>query len=115
MKTAGYSKFNRSMIRAFKRASSLAINADTIDDKIHKRSLFKRFTYKGSKRRQIFNGKTKTYRYDWGNYLSYVEKANVSFNEFNGSDNIKKQSRKSWGRFNDLMAKTIKKIEKAKA
>ncbi|MDN3493511.1 reverse transcriptase domain-containing protein [Winogradskyella bathintestinalis] len=114
IKTAGYSKFNRSMKRAFKRATSLTINADTTDDKIHKSSLFKRFTYKGAKRRQIYNGKTKTTRYDWGNYLSYVEKANVSFQAFNGGDNIKKQSRKSWERFNELMGKTIKKVERAK-
>ncbi len=114
IKTAGYSKFNRSMKRAFKRATSLTINAGTTDDKIHKSSLFKRFTYKGAKRRQIYNGKTKTTRYDWGNYLSYVEKANVSFQDFNGGDNIKKQSRKSWRRFNELMVKAIKKTEKVK-
>ena len=114
IKTAGYSKFNRSMKRAFKRAASLTINADTTDDKIHKSSLFKRFTYKGAKRRQIYNGKTKTTRYDWGNYLSYVEKANVSLQALNGGDNIKKQSRKSWERFNELMGKTIKKVERAK-
>jgi hypothetical protein len=114
IKTAGYSKFNRSMKRAFKRSSSLAINAKSTDDKIHKSSLFKRFTYKGAKRRQIYNGKTRTYRYDWGNYLSYVEKANVSFNEFNGGDNIKKQSRKSWSRFNKLMVNAIENIKKSK-
>ena len=114
IKTAGYSKFNRSMKRAFKRASSLAINAKSTDDKIHKSALFKRFTYKGSKRRMIRNGKTKTYRYDWGNYLSYVEKANVVFRAFNNGDQIKRQSRKSWSRFNELMIKTIKKVEKNK-
>ncbi|MBJ7881872.1 reverse transcriptase domain-containing protein [Gelidibacter salicanalis] len=114
IKTAGYSKFNRSMKRAFKRASSLAINAHTTDDEIYKSSLFKRFTYKGAKRRQIYNGKTKTYRYDWGNYLSYVEKANVSFYEFNGGNSIKKQSRKSWARFHVLMVNAIKKIEESK-
>ncbi|RXG30668.1 reverse transcriptase domain-containing protein [Leeuwenhoekiella marinoflava] len=111
IKTAGYSKFNRSMKRAFKRVTSLTINADTTDDKIHKSSLFKRFTYKGAKRRQIYNGKTKTTRYDWGNYLSYVEKANASFFEFNNGNQIKKQSRKSWRRFNELMVGAIKKIE----
>ena len=62
----------------------------------------------------IRNGKTKVYRSDWGNYLSYVEKANVSFRDFNGGDNIKKQSRKSWSRFNNLMAKAIKEVEKSK-
>ena len=114
IKTAGYSKFNRSMKRAFKRAASLAIYADTTDDKIHKSALYKRFTYKGSKRRMVFNGKTKTYHYDWGNYLSYVEKANASFYDFNGGHNIKKQSRKSWSRFNVLMSRTIRKVTRHK-
>jgi hypothetical protein len=62
----------------------------------------------------VLNGKTKTYHYDWGNYLSYVEKANVSFSVFNGGDNIKKQSRKSWSRFNELMIKSIKKVNRQK-
>ncbi|MHB1105018.1 MAG: reverse transcriptase domain-containing protein [Lutibacter sp.] len=114
IKTAGYSKFNRSMKRSFKRATSLAINAKSTDDKIHKNSLFKRFTYKGSKRRMIYNGKTKTYRYDWGNYLSYVEKANAAFNTFNEGDQIKMQSRKSWSRFNVLMKSSLNKIKESK-
>jgi hypothetical protein len=114
IKTAGYSKFNRSMKRSFKRATSLAIHAKTTDDKLHKSSLFKRFTYKGSKRRMALNGKTKTYRYDWGNYLSYVEKANASFKEFNNGDVIKKQSRKSWNRFNKLMKSAEAQIEDSK-
>ena len=114
IKTAGYSKFYRSMKRSFKRATSLAINSKSTDDKIHKNALYKRFTYKGSKRRQVFNGKTKTYRYDWGNYLSYVEKANKTFKEFNASNAIKKQSRKSWNYFHVLMRKSLNKIEKSK-
>lgn len=114
IKTAGYSKFYRSMKRSFKRATSLAINSKSTDDKIHKNALYKRFTYKGSKRRMIFNGKTKSYRYDWGNYLSYVEKSNIRFREFNGDDCIKKQSRKNWSKFHDLLEESILKIEKSK-
>lgn len=114
VKTAGYSKFYRSMKRAFKRSASLAINAKTTDNEIHKGALYKRFTYKGSKRRMVFNGKTKTYRYDWGNYLSYVEKANAAFKQFNEGDHIKRQSRKSWNRFDTLMQKTVEKVEKSK-
>ena len=114
IKTAGYSKFNRSMKRSFKRATSLAINAKSTEDKIYKSSLFKRFTYKGSKRRQIYNSKTKRYRYDWGNYLSYVEKANKTFYEFNEGNQIKKQSRKSWSRFNGLMVSSIQEIKDSK-
>ncbi|WP_417371485.1 reverse transcriptase domain-containing protein [Gelidibacter japonicus] len=113
IKTTGYSKFYRSMKRSFKRAVSLTNNAKTTDDKIHKGSLYKRFTYKGSKRRLIHNGKTKTTRYDWGNYLSYVEKANIAFKEFNEGDQIKKQSRKSWGRFHYLMEKSNNEVMEA--
>ena len=103
------------MKSTFKRSVSLAINAKSTDDKIHKGSLFKRFTYRGAKRRQIFNGKTKTYRFDWGNYLSYVEKANVAFNDFNNNGNqIKKQSRKSWNRFNKLMNNSLNEVKESK-
>jgi hypothetical protein len=112
IKTAGYSKFNRSMKRAFKRSTSLAIHAMSTDDKIHKSALYKKFTYKGALRRMIQNGKTKTYRYDWGNYLSYVEKANITFRYFNKGDNIKRQSRKSWSRFNTLMQNALKELDK---
>jgi hypothetical protein len=114
IKTSGYSKFNRSMKRAFKRSVSLAIHADSTDDKIHKSKLYKKFTHKGAKRRLIRNGKTKNYRYDWGNYLSYVEKANSTFRDFNGTDVIKRQSRKSWSRFNELMNNAIKEVERSK-
>ena len=114
IKTSGYSKFNRSMKRSFKRSVSLAINADSTDDQIHKSALYKRFTYKGAKRRLIRNGRTKTYRYDWGNYLSYIEKANISFRSFNGGNNIKRQSRKSWSRFNTLMVQAITEVAKSK-
>jgi hypothetical protein len=114
IKTAGYSKFNRSMKRAFKRSVSLAIHADSTDDKIHKSALYRRFTFKGAKRRMIRNVRTNTYRYDWGNYLSYVEKANSTFKGFNRGDNIKRQSRKSWSRFNSLMQKALNEVETSK-
>ncbi|PIE50574.1 MAG: hypothetical protein CSA38_02705 [Flavobacteriales bacterium] len=114
IKTAGYSKFNRSMKKSFKRATSLAINASTTPNEIYKNSLYKRFTYKGARRRQIYNKNTKTTRYDWGNYLSYVEKANVTFKGFNGGNHIKRQSRKVWSRFYDLMRISLQKIEKSK-
>lgn len=114
IKTAGYSKFNRSLKRSFKRATSLAIKAKSTDDTIHKGALYKRFTYKGAKRRMIHNKNTKTYRYDWGNYLSYVEKANASFKSFNNGDCIKRQSRKSWSSFHKLMKKSFKQIQQNK-
>lgn len=111
IKTAGYSKFYRSMKSSFKRATSLAINSKSSDDTIYKNALYKRFTFKGAKRRQVFSDKSKSYHYDWGNYLSYVEKANKTFKEFNNSDAIRRQSRKNWNYFHDLMNKSLKEIE----
>ncbi|MEN8882654.1 MAG: reverse transcriptase domain-containing protein [Flavobacteriaceae bacterium] len=112
IKTAGYSKFYRSMKRSFKRATSLAVNAKSVDDEIHKGALYKRFTYKGAKRKRVYNKKTKTEKYDWGNYLSYVEKANASFRTFNGGNQIKRQSRKSWSSFHTLLNTSLKEIQK---
>ena len=114
IKTAGYSKYQRSLKRSFKRATSLAINAKSVDDKIHKGALYKRFTYKGAKRRMIHNKNTKTFRYDWGNYLSYVEKANSTFSSFNNGNQIKRQSRKTWNRFNIQLTKSYREIETAR-
>lgn len=115
IKTAGYSKFYRSMKRSFKRATSLAKYAKSTDDKIHKSALYRRFTYKGAGRRLIINKNIKTQKYDWGNYLSYVEKANSTFEIFNGGNQIKNQARKSWGKFHILMKNSIRQIEKHKA
>ncbi|WP_026810516.1 reverse transcriptase domain-containing protein [Arenibacter latericius] len=121
LKTAGYSKFYRAMKRSFKRSTSLAINAKSTDDKIHKSALYKRFTYKGAKRRKLYtpdplnpNKFKESFRYDWGNYLSYVNKANDAFRHFNQGDQIKRQSRKAWSNFHVLMVKSLNKIETKK-
>ncbi|SHJ67125.1 Reverse transcriptase (RNA-dependent DNA polymerase) [Arenibacter nanhaiticus] len=118
LKTSGYSKFYRAMKRSFKRSTSLAINAKSTDDKIHKSALYKRFTYKGAKRRKLYtsdpqnpNKFKERFRYDWGNYLSYVSKANDAFRQFNQGDQIKRQSRNAWSNFHVLMVKSLNKIE----
>ncbi|WP_150452184.1 reverse transcriptase domain-containing protein [Arenibacter lacus] len=121
LKTAGYSKFYRAMKRSFKRSTSLAINSKSTDDEIHKSALYKRFTYKGAKRRKLYtpdplnpNKFKESFRYDWGNYLSYVNKANDAFRHFNQGDQIKRQSRKVWSNFHVLMVKSLNKIETKK-
>ena len=75
-----------------------------------KRISKKILTYKGSNRKLIFrpskDDKTKyekTKEFDWGNYFSYIYKANDSMKELNGNDAIKRQSRKLWKKFNVLM------------
>src|SRR5690625_1377417 len=112
IKTQGFSKFHRSMKRSFKRATSLAVHAKTTPDEIYKHRLYKRFTYKGSQRRMRKEGKKVVRVHDWGNYLTYVNKSNAVFREFNGNDAIKKQSRKTWNRFHQLMNQSLNKIEK---
>jgi len=112
IKTSGFSKFYRSMIKSFKKSASLSKYSKNPDKRIFKSKLFKRFSYRGSKRKLIYrpsiDDKTKyvkTKEYNWGNYLSYVYKANFTMREINQDDSIKKQTRKFWKNFNHLMKK----------
>lgn len=122
IKNSGFSKFYRSMKRSFKKSSSLAIYSKNPDENLFKSRLYKRFTHRGAKRKLIYNqSKTdsskyeKTKKYYWGNYLSYINKANDSMRSLNGGkDVIKKQSRKFWNNFYQLMKFHEDKISSAK-
>lgn len=110
IKNSGFSKFYRSMKRSFRKSTSLALYSKNPDKSIFKSRLYKRFTHKGAKRKLIYRpSKTdptkyeRTKKYYWGNYLSYVYKANDSMKTINESDVIKKQAKKFWKRFNLLM------------
>ena len=110
IKSAGFSKFYRSMIKSFKKSASFARNSKNPDKRIFKSKLFKRFTHKGANRKLIYRpSKTdntkyvKSKEYNWGNYLSYVFKSNNTMKDINNSDSIKRQSRKLWRNFNKLM------------
>lgn len=110
IKTSGFSKFYRSMKSSFKKSTSLAIHSKNPDKSLFKSRLYKRFTYKGAKRKLIYRpSKTdstvyeKTNEYYWGNYLSYIYKVNESMKTINGDNFVKGQSKKFWKKFNDLM------------
>ncbi|RXK58845.1 hypothetical protein ESA94_15770 [Lacibacter luteus] len=110
IKPSGFSKFYRSMKGAFSRAESFALHSKNPDRRIFKSKLFRRFTYKGANRSIKFrplagNPKqyVKTKEYNWGNYLSYINKADQKMLNINGMNLIKRQSRRFWGRFNKLM------------
>lgn len=110
IKSAGFSKFYRSMIKSFKKSASFARNSKNPDKRIFKSKLFKRFTHKGAKRKLIYRPSkldhtkyVKSKEYNWGNYLSYVFKAETTMREINSSDSIKRQSRKLWRNFNKLL------------
>ena len=110
IKTSGFSKFYRSMKRSFKKSTSLAIYSKNPDKSLFKSRLYKHFTYRGAKRKLIYRLSKKnntiyekTNEYYWGNYLSYVNKANEIMKTINGTNFIKRQSRKFWKNFNNLM------------
>lgn len=110
IKTSGFSKFYRTMNGAFNRATFCAIYGQNKDNGLFKKRLYKRFTHKGANRKLIYrqskenpNVYYKTKKYDWGNYLSYVNKANEKMKDINGNDSLKKQASKLWRNFNKKM------------
>lgn len=112
LKSSGLSKYHRSMKSSFKKSTSLARYSKHPDKTIFKSRLYKRFTHRGANRKKIFrpskSDPTKyeeTNEYYWGNYLSYINKANDSMLSINGTDSIKRQSRKFWNRFHKLLKK----------
>ncbi len=118
IKNAGFSKFYRSMKSSFKKSTSLALHSKNPDKSLFKSKLYKRFSHRGAKRKMIYRpteaDKTvyeKSKKYYWGNYLSYINKANESMKFINGNDSLKKQSRNLWRNFYKLMTFHTNRIE----
>lgn len=119
IKTAGFSKFYRKMKRSFKRAGHFAKKAHIPSDSLFETSLYKRFTHIGAKRRlkwksdfNSFTGFTRSTEYDWGNFISYCNKANKVMKEINKDDSISAQYRKIWRKFHEVKKSTYIEIEK---
>ncbi len=112
IKNSGFSKFYRSMKRSFRKSTSLAKFSKNPDKSLFKSRLYNRFTHRGAKRKLIYQPSSsdqtkyiKTKKYYWGNYLSYIYKANDSMKSLNRDKGIiKKQSRRFWNKFNKLMS-----------
>ena len=88
VKTAGFSKFYRTMKRSFRRGAHFAKEAHIPSDSLFEARLYKRFTHVGSKRRLKWlpdpgspTGYSRSVQYDWGNYISYLDKANAVMKE----------------------------------
>ena len=118
IKASGFSKFYRSMKGAFNRSLGFALFGKNPDRRLFKSKLYKRFTYKGAKRKIKFRPSAnnpkqylRTKEYNWGNYLSYVNKADESMFSLNSGNCIKKQSRKAWARFDKLMKLNEKRLK----
>lgn len=124
VKTVGFSKFYRGMTRSIKRGKFYASKSHLKDKGLFKARLFKRFTILGGKRRlkrvpdpdnlgKYIKDPLK--RYDWGNYFSYLLKANESMKSINnGEDTIKKQSRKIENNFHRALKHPKTKLKKRK-
>jgi hypothetical protein len=119
IKNTGFSKFYRSMKGAINRATDYAKHSKNPDKNLFKSRLYKRFTHKGAGRKLIYRPSKKditvyeaTKTFYWGNYLSYVYKANDTLRDLNGDDYIKHQSRKFWNKFNNLLKQSEFKLKK---
>lgn len=106
------------MKRSFKRGIYFAKQAHIPSNSLFERRLYNRFTHLGSKRRLKWiadssspTGYKRTTGYDWGNFISYLNKANAVMRVINEDDNIAKQYRKVWKKFYILKKQAYKEIE----
>lgn len=121
VKTSGFSKFYRNMKRAFKRGAFFAKKPHIPSNKLFEGRLYKRFTHLGAKRRLKWvadssspTGFKRTTRYDWGNFISYLRKADNVMADINHDKSISAQGRKIWPKFHRLKKLTYDDINKHK-
>lgn len=119
VKTVGFSKFYRSMKRAIRRGVHFASKPENKSQELFEERLFKRFTYKGASRRMIWKkdlssptGYSLSKEQYWGNYISYLDKANRVMKSINKEDTIKNQYSKFWSNFGVEMKKAHSEIGK---
>lgn len=119
VKTAGFSKFYRTMKRSFRRGAHFAKKAHIPSNSLFETRLYKRFTHIGAKRRLKWiknpNNSTEYIRstsYDWGNFISYIEKANQIMKIINKDDSISQQYKKIWKKFHDVKKDTYRELAK---
>lgn len=119
VKSSGFSKFYRKMKRSFRRGIHFAKKAHIPSNSLFEGRLYKRFTHVGAKRRLKWiadstspTGYKRTTIYDWGNFISYLNKANSVMFKINKDNNIAKQYRKVWNKFHILKKQAYKEIKK---
>lgn len=117
VKTASFSKFYRTMKRSFKRGAHFAKAAHIPSDSLFETRLYKRFTHVGAKRRLKWlpdpdspSGYSRSTQIDWGNFISYINKANHIMKEINKDETIANQSKKIWNKFHDIKQSTYEDI-----
>lgn len=122
VKSSGFSKFYRNMKRSFRRGVHFAKKSHTPSNSLFETRLYKRFTHLGSKRRLKWlpdddspTGYSRSTQQDWGNFISYLNKANEVMKEINGDDTIKKQYKKVWNIFHQIKMEAYEKIGSLKS
>lgn len=117
VKASAFSKFYRNMKRSFRRGIHFAKQAHIPSNSLFERRLYKRFTHLGAKRRLKWiadssspTGYKRTTVYDWGNFISYLNKANSVMMIINQDDNIAKQYKKVWKKFHMLKKRAYEEI-----
>ena len=109
------------MKRSFRRGAHFAKKSHIKSDALFETRLYKRFTHLGSKRRLKWypdpgspTGYSRSLHYDWGNFISYLNKANSVMKEINGDDTIARQYRKVWKKFHEVKESTKQEIADTK-
>lgn len=109
VKTVSFSKFYRKMKRSFRRGVHFAKAAHIPSEALFERRLYKKYTHLGAMRRLKWipnEGASEGYKcskeYDWGNFISYLNKADSMMNAINGDKSIAKQYRKVWNKFHKV-------------
>ena len=117
VKACGFSKFYRSMKKAFRRGAHFAKATHIPSNSLFESKLYNRYTHYGSKRRLLWvkdltspTGYKKSTQQHWGNYISYLNKANEVMKPINQNDSISRQHRKFWNKFHEIKQKTYRSI-----
>ena len=109
IRSSSISKYYRKMKRGVRRSIFFSKRMrNSTQGQIFMSRLYKRYTHKGAKRRrvhqrdkEITNKWILTYRYDWGNYLSYAYMAARVMKK----NKIRKQLRRHWSILHKLLKK----------
>lgn len=105
IKSASLSKFYRKMNHAISIGAFYSVHSQYKQDKgkLFRRRLYKRFSYRGAKRKIIWQQDgdkwIKKYKHDWGNYITYANMAH--FNMKNSK--IRHQISRHWKNLNTLI------------
>ena len=116
IKSSSVANYYRKMNRSFARSRFYTFHNKAITKgQIFKTRLYKKFTHVGSNRRRIYqrhpyktNVFFKSYKYDWGNFISYANlaKKTIPDNKIGG------QLKRHWRKFHELMNKIEDKLVK---